>query len=877
MSLTTPLSTRHSSRLAAPALFAALLVWDAPLLAQPAGVSTFDVEIPAAPGNFGISRVGGIITFTDDPGSADITVSNEHGVSCTFSVGAGDAPEFQVFDPGGADCSGGSAQAVNDTATFTAPASGLPAGDPQGFRYRFDLFPNSNADFSTPGICPDASGGTDTWTITMDPASPTAASVCLISLNRSVAGAQCGVDEQEISSDSPSEVASVVIDGSPATALCGSQRPAADVMLVLDRSGSMDRSTLSTASRPKFAALRNAVSDFVAEWTALRNLESLTGDPSDVRNDNLGLVFFDADAASPVTVPLAGFNASSLSVLSETEAECNGDPATPDVADCSGSTSIGDGLEAAVSQLFSGGAAGNRKVVMLMSDGKQNTASRVTTDSTSDPTEVQLYETDPLVTTPLFGAGQAGTIYSITVGTSTAVSADLNEDIATATGGFYVNTEDDQEFVRPFFLEVLESFLRFNSWQTLRLASGTVETQAPLLVPFPVSTTTRAMTVNLLWDAGLGSLDATLLPPGYQESDAPQAESARPGAIRFSLPLPLDPGVTPNDDWVLRVRAVGVDGDANAPLRRPIPFHVTVTGEDAGLRGTLGVVAANYTPGDGILVTARIDNPETLTDLGAGATLEARVLQPGEAIGNVIAASDAQGDPSGDDPGSSADAKLEQILAQSPDALDIDEGVVALVDDGTGGDLSAGDGVFSGTIPTEAAGHYSVLISVAGQSARSGRFSRDARRSVHVRATPGNVATDAPVISTVDGGTQVLLTFTPTTSFGDAMPGFGPYFPITATGIEPVVPRDNLDGSYTATLVFPGDPPGDISINWIESSADLFGVPAASLPIGGPGGQVLVAGITIPALPGPGTLFYIVLLILFLLLALLVIRKLLRS
>jgi hypothetical protein len=638
-------------------------------------------------------------------------------------------------------------------------------------------------------------------------------------------------------------------------------------MLVLDRSGSMNDNTLGSATRPKFAALRDAVSDLVSDWSNLRGLEM----PPPA--DNLGLVFFNGDAANPVTVPLGGFAGTSPSVVAAAMAECGG----PTNTTCAGSTSIGDGLKAGATQLFSGGASGNRKAIVLMSDGMQNTPAKVTVDNPVNPTEVQLYDTVPSATTPLFGPGQDASIYSVTVGTSTAVSADLNEDIARATGGYYINTEDDQEFLRPFFLEVLENAVRFNSWQGLRLASGTVETQATLQVPFPVSTTTRAMTVNLLWDAGQGRLDATLLPPGYSEADALTGTAAA-GAIRFSVPLPLDPPVTPDGDWVLRVRAAGVDGDASAALRQPIPFNVSVTGDDNALHGQLEIAEANYHPGDDILVTAEITNPLRLTEFGTSPRVEARILQPGEAIGNVIAASALPGTPSGDDPGTPADAKLAAILQSEPDALKIAANTVTLVDDGTAGDAAADDGIFSGTIRAEAPGHYTALITVEGQSERSGRFSREATRSVHVRAVPDQVATEEPVVTSVDNGTQVALTFRPTTAFGDAMVGFGPYFPVTASGIDPVIPVDNLNGSYTATLIFAGAVPGDVSINWIETSNNLSDVPGTELPLAEQG-EVIVGNIHI-VVPKPPLMKWIIIILVLLLAALLlafVLPRLLRS
>lgn len=793
-------------------------------LAQTTGVSNFDIRIPVRPGNFGISKVTGVLTLNDNPGGGiTIDVTNEDGVTCSMSASPGGATNTVVFDPAnplGATCVGSSPGGTADSASLVPPAGGLTPGDPAEFRYTLNMMTNSNLDKSVVGVCPDDSGTDDEWTISLTGASPEATGACLISFDQSTMAAECFTD-QEIVSDDPTQVASVLISGTPTVEFCGGLRPATDVVLVLDRSGSMDNQTLGSAPRPKFSALRDAVGDFVNEWDALRTLE--VSPPA----DQIGLVFFDTD--EDVAVALGGFAANSGTVTTEVTNECAG----TEPPNCSGWTSMGDGLQAAVGEFNF--ATDHRKVILLMSNGKQNEQTQVSVNNPANPTQVLVYETNPALTSPLFGAGQAAQIYTVTIGTSTAVSADINEDIARATGGFYVNSEDDAELLRPFFLELLENAVRFNTWQTLRLASGEATTAESQTVRFPVASTTRALTVNVMWSETQGDLRATLRPPGSSPVVATGSGSAR---ISLRLPLTNPPAVA-NQDWELDIEVVETDPvtGGGTVATGPVPFNVMVQGDDIGLHSHLAIETADFHPGDDVVLTARIDEAGVpIEGLGSDPTaaVVATVLKPGVAIGDLLAASSASSEPAEtEDAGSAADTKLENHLAKEPESLVTEESLVEFVDTGAGADATAGDGIYTGSFQVQEPGHYNVVFALEGGSERSGRFSRQRIESIHVRSVPDVDNTQVSSSTTLigDGITQVVIDFTPLTLFGHHMVGFGPYFPVTASGHPTVFPVDNLDGTYTAKLNFSGEPPGDVTIHWVETSTVLDGITPDQLPV----------------------------------------------
>src|SRR5262249_10913026 len=118
-----------------------------------------------------------------------------------------------------------------------------------------------------------------------------------------------------------------------------------------------------------------------------------------------------------------------------------------------GSTSIGGGLVRAANSFSVAPAVGdgNRNVILLMSDGMQNT------NPMAQVSGSQVQTTPPVTNLPNQPPLQ---IYSVTVGTGLAVDPTINQNLATAANGFYVNTETDAGKLPTFFLELLQNFIK---------------------------------------------------------------------------------------------------------------------------------------------------------------------------------------------------------------------------------------------------------------------------------------------------------------------------------------------------------------------------------------------------------------------------------
>jgi hypothetical protein len=119
-----------------------------------------------------------------------------------------------------------------------------------------------------------------------------------------------------------------------------------DVMLVMDRSGSMDDPGTSMPGATKMDEAHQAADLFV---NLVRNNQG----------DRLGMVSFSNDAKRPPDTPLGTVNAAHKTALTNAI-----DNLHPDAA-----TSIGDGLKAGMESLAPGA---NQRAILLMTDGLQN-------------------------------------------------------------------------------------------------------------------------------------------------------------------------------------------------------------------------------------------------------------------------------------------------------------------------------------------------------------------------------------------------------------------------------------------------------------------------------------------------------------------------
>lgn len=749
-------------------------------------VTSFQIFVPrkTAAGQLPIMKLRVIVSLESEatvgaPVTFQITDPRTPAVVRTFGpLSTGSASALQAFDPtppGAANF---------DAVEVFPPDAACPASDPCRRRYLFVF--DLDSDFDPNNSCVNTMAADETWEIEVT-SGPDITSVCVNSLDRNIPGDECTGGLRPVPSTEP--VASVVGFPPPSLA-CAEYRPGLDAVLVLDKSGSMGSSTLGGAPQPKIDALQDAVTDFVTLWDGLRTSEGAMAP-----TDNIGVVLFDANASwwSAIPAGLNSFAAVQATILTQVGTITHG-----------GSTSIGDGLILADGVLGTADPT-RRRVILLMSNGKQNTSEMAAIVGN----QVFTHPKNNSAATTLLPNQSNYQIYSVTVGTSTAVSPAINQDLATATGGYYINSEDDAALLSPFFLELLQNFVKFNTWETHRLIHENVSLGAPYETRVPFTSTTQHVMMTLRWPVRMGVMRLSVRPSGEPN---PTEMIDEGGPIVLNFDVPTSPAYNFVDEWEVRVEVLDPIGDVSE-----IPFDLVIQGDDIALDTRMSIVPQDYVPGDQIQLEARVTElgrpVEKLVD-GAGATLLARVVKPGLGIGDLLSDSAASADePFPSDPSTQADAKLHNELQENPQNLVRDDSdTVTLVHDG--------NGVYRGTYRVEEPGHYNFLFGLEGGAANVGRFSRMHLETAYVRPAPDASATEIKTdIQQGDKRNQLVVTFKPRTRFGGRLgPGWKNYFWFTAQGQTPIKPKDNLDGTYVARIPFTGMTPPTVAMHFLDVS-----------------------------------------------------------
>jgi hypothetical protein len=597
---------------------------------------------------------------------------------------------------------------------------------------------------------------------------------------------------------------------------CGPQRPELAVVMSLDKSGSMDASLTpppgafcSSADNTREKALKCSADHFLDLWKALTPAKA---------NDSVGIVSFSTAATSPPEAALGLLTVVPTFAISP-----------------SGSTSVGAGLHAADNMV--GASSIVRKAILLMTDGQQNTDPKVeVTNSTTR--KAGLYcdnPTDPLCVIPstcTVGSpcplSSNAQVYTVTLGPSLGVSAAIDQAISQSSLGFYLHTDTDGNLLSPFFLELLQNFLKFNSYDTVRLISDRVSATS-YATNVPISGTSRDIELSLMWPKDFGPLRLVVTPPGGGPAITKEDNS---GFLTVVQPLPLPAPFTPGENWHVEVQLGSLAAGTVARIgNRTIPFDLHIMTDDAGVKSDLSVVPGDYKVGGEIRLQAKLKY-FGLPILGIGSLpgdkIFATPIAPGQGVGDFLSESTASSSPpAGTDFAPGAESKLFNATQSSSIGV-YPQPNITLYDDGKSehGDDVAGDGIYSGIFHATTMGDYNFVISVERTDAQAGRFARQQLRAANVRAVPD---TDNTVIQSSilrrDKGGVLSMVMTPRVKPGPNClksnpkcgrmgPGWANYFWFTAPGQTPFKATDNLDGTYTATLAFTGATPPPVSVHF---------------------------------------------------------------
>lgn len=560
-----------------------------------------------------------------------------------------------------------------------------------------------------------------------------------------------------------------------------------DVMLVMDRSGSMALAGLS--GDPKMVEAKRAAALF---------LDLIRTD----RTHRAGVVSF-SDTVT-LDASLAAVTPGSVNTLIGPSPTRSG--GTIGALSAGGWTSIGGGIQRAQMQLPAPAPTGNRPAILLMTDGLQNTPPMIA-DVEAALGGIQLHA---------IGFGGAGDL-----------DGPLLARLARAHAGLYTRANEGLA-LKKFFVLAFGNIFQVGVSLDPAYALAADATSAP-----PISLGVcgeSSLAVVLGWEHPASDLILSVTTPSGQALTA-----ATPGVVGSRgdtwvyLRVPLPIGAERDGSWTINVSRIGWGGELSPSLPAERFFVTTLVEGGPVMRPPL---LRRYYTGDTInpLVSLRYPDGAKVDD----AQMTVEVETPGESIGNVLTRAGL---------GEATVVGGEQLPAPASRLLALEQGQAGglipttlqtfpLFDDETHeeGALEP-DGVYGNPLIglTRYEGNYTFHArAVFGEGCTT---AREVTWSVYV--SPGidpvtTIATTTNLGPAADGRTRIRVTVTPKDVYGNFIgPGRSGEFEIRP------LPANELVGP----LVDAGDGSYVQEVAWESGSGARPGV-----TLGQPGRPPLVAG-----------------------------------
>lgn len=557
----------------------------------------------------------------------------------------------------------------------------------------------------------------------------------------------------------------MTIIGDPLIAPCA--RDNLDMMQVLDRSGSMGGAASATSSDLKIEVLRDASDQFVQIMKP------------DIGNQ-LGLVQFNQNVVS-----FDPAHQADLAELTSTRSSLLRSTAIPSIVH-GGSTSIGDGLNEAHSQLTgSAGMADHNRKILLVSDGKENSDLRI---SDVQPNLVS----DNII------------VYPLGLGYGSGINETKLTDLATATGGTYRITADPLVF-RKFFIEILAEA---SDWSVIIDPIDELDPGDSVSIPVTITANETGATFTAYWesvdyavDFNLVTPDGTTITPNSISNKIRYGTHPRYSFYQIALPL----GSNPNEwigEWKMKILvssrlasqkvrySASCFGESGIALDASFDKHYNRTGEEVR-------ITAHLTQNSQSITGAKINVYGNVPLVGFGNLLYEGKVNQNELNKISVVSGDTL---------SLIDSKL-QILEERAQKDILLRGTQSMVlyDDGNHGDGAANDGYYANSfIDTKVQGSYTFRFVASDIPAGNGltttrEWTKSFYNEVNYEFEYSQI--DLQSISSTADGTRYQIKVLPKDRFNNVL-GPGHNVQATVGDGKLITLIDNIDGTYSGSLLF---------------------------------------------------------------------------
>jgi hypothetical protein len=555
-----------------------------------------------------------------------------------------------------------------------------------------------------------------------------------------------------------------------------------DVVLVLDKSGSMaglPPDALSGAT--KVEILKSAVETFVSQW---RQIDAPVPTGQQWPHDRIADIFFDS-APAPQMLPGADPPANLFVQRGNSMPGGPWDPVIANVGTLTpgSSTSIGGGINEAMKQWKLDPQ--HDLTLIVVTDGMQNTAPLIT------PTASGFLGLTPVSGLPQELRKRFIPIHTIGFGMPAAVDENLLRNISFETSGVsYISVNATTMF--DVFSQTLVALLKGNTASLGMRHNDTMHGKGPAAPqPVIVDRTPQRVMFTLQWAPPLSNvLDFDVAGPNGAAAVENSHEKTPQSVIRtFNLP-PGDAGT-----WQVQVKR---SPNATATGALPdVPYSLNAIFLERHLDYTLHIDTIHAATGDKLGVRAVVAfDGIPLSGLPAGA-IRARIQRPTEALGTIL--HDSKVNPGNGGPGPDIDPPYQHKLAKLTDPKLVDRVIpkdvatIALDDQGKG--------VYTGSFDqTSVAGTYAFEVILDWDIDRTGHVHREERLEQDVKVKPDPAKT---VITAKRTGTTVLVSVTPRDRFGNYLgPGYASLLSARLSSKGTLSERPPQDRAQTGTYVF---------------------------------------------------------------------------